>query len=139
MVNSTKESIMKITQEILDNLTAQAKASERLRMSMDMRTSSEDQSQRMLNAIELGTQVPIHRHRGSAETVVVVRGRLIERLYNDNGEMTDEILMEAGGECPVLQIPAGQWHGIEVLDSGTVIFEAKDGAYVPARPEDMLF
>lgn len=129
---------MKITKEILDNLTAQAKASERLRMSMDLRTSSEDQSQRMLNAIEPGTQVPIHRHRGSAETVVVVRGRLIERLYNDNGEMTDEILMEVGGECPALQIPAGQWHGIEVLDSGTVIFEAKDGAYEALNPTDLL-
>ena len=128
---------MKITQEFLDNLTTQAKASERLRMSMDLRTSSEDQSQRMLNAIEPGTQVPIHRHRGSAETVVVVRGRLIERLYNDNGEMTEEILMEVGGECPVLQIPAGQWHSIEVLESGTIIFEAKDGAYAPLSAEDV--
>lgn len=128
---------MKITKEILDNLTAQAKASERLRMSMDLRTSSEDQSQRMLNAIVPRTQVPIHRHRGSAETVVVVRGRLIERLYNDNGEMTEEILMEVGGECPVLQIPAGQWHSIEVLESGTIIFEAKDGAYAPLSAEDV--
>ena len=106
-------------------------------MSMDLRTSSEDQSQRMLNAIEPRTQVPIHRHRGSAETVVVVRGRLIERLYNDNGEMTEEILMEVGGECPVLQIPAGQWHSIEVLESGTIIFEAKDGAYAPLSAEDV--
>ena len=138
IANGIKESIMKITQEILDNLTAQAKASERLRMSMDMRTSSEDQSQRMLNAIEPGTQVPIHRHRGSAETVVVVRGRLIERLYNDNGDITEEILMEAGGECPVLQIPAGQWHGIEVFEPGTVILEAKDGSYTPIHPKDIL-
>lgn len=129
--------MMKITQEILDNLTTQAKASERLRMSMDLRTSSNDQSQRMLNAIEPGTQVPIHRHRGSAETVIVVRGSLIERLYNDNGEVTDEILMEVGGKSPVLQILAGQWHGIEVLESGTVIFEAKDGKYSPLEPEDI--
>lgn len=129
---------MKITQEILDNLTAQAKSSERLRMSLDLRTSADDQSQRMLNAVELGTPIPIHRHRTSAETVVIVRGRLIERFYNDAGVLTEEILMEVDGRCPVLQIPAGQWHGIEVLDSGTVIFEAKDGPYMPVSVEDIL-
>lgn len=129
---------MKITQEILDNLTAQAKASDRLRMSMDLRTSGEDQSQRMLNAVEPGTPLPIHRHRGSAETVVIVRGRLKERFYNDAGEMTEEILMEVGGDCSVLQIPAEQWHDIDVLESGTVIFEAKDGAYAPLGEEDWM-
>lgn len=129
---------MKITQEILDKLTAQAKASDRLRMSMDLRTSSNDQSQRMLNAVEPGTPLPIHRHRGSAETVVIVRGRLMERFYNDAGDMTEEILMEVGGECSVLQIPAGQWHDIDVLESGTVIFEAKDGAYAPLEEEDLM-
>ena len=129
---------MKITQEILDNLTAQAKSSERLRMSLDLRTSADDQSQRMLNAVEPGTPLPIHRHRTSAETVVIVRGRLIERFYDDAGVLTEEILMEVGGRCPVLQIPAGQWHGIEVLESGTVIFEAKDGPYMPVSVEDIL-
>lgn len=128
---------MKITQEILDKLTAQAKASDRLRMSMDLRTSSNDQSQRMLNAVEPGTPLPIHRHRGSAETVVIVRGRLMERFYNDAGEKIEEILMEVGGECSVLQIPAGQWHDIDVLESGTVIFEAKDGVYSPLSAEDL--
>lgn len=129
---------MKITQETLNHLTAQAKASERLRMALDLRTGSDDQSQRMLNAVEPGTPLPIHRHRTSAETVVIVRGRLIERFYDDDGVLTEEILMEVGGECPVLQIPAGQWHGIEVLESGTVIFEAKDGAYMPISVEDIL-
>ena len=129
---------MRITQETLDHLTAQAKASERLRMALDLRTGSDDQSQRMLNAVEPGTSLPIHRHRTSAETVVIVRGRLIERFYDDDGTITEEILMEVGGNCPVLQIPAGQWHGIEVLESNTVIFEAKDGAYMPISVEDIL-
>ena len=129
---------MKISQKVLDNLTTQAKSSERLRVSLDLRTSSDDQSQRILNALEPGTKIPIHRHRTSAETVIVVRGRLIERLYNDTGKLTDEILLEAGGECPVLQLPAGQWHGVEVLESGTVIFEAKDGVYQPIAEEDIL-
>ena len=122
---------MQITQKTLDTLTSQAKASERLRQSMDLRTSSEDQSQRILNAVEPGTIVPIHRHRSTSETVVLVRGRLIERFYDDAGKITAEVLMEVGGNCPVLQVPAGQWHSIEVLDSGTVIFEAKDGPYAP--------
>ena len=129
---------MQITQETLDSLTAQAKASERLRQSMDLRTSSEDQSQRILNAVEPGTIVPIHRHRNTSETVVIVRGRLIERFYDADGVMTDEVLMEVGGNCPVVQVPAGQWHSIEVLDSGTVILEAKDGPYTPLADEDVL-
>lgn len=129
---------MKVTQDILDNLTSQAKKCKRLRISMDMRTSSDDQSQRMLNAVEPGTQIPIHRHRDSAETVIIVRGRLIERFYNDEGNITDEIIMEVGGECSVLQIPKGQWHSIEVLESGTVIFEAKDKAYIPLGIEDLM-
>lgn len=129
---------MRITQETLSSLTAQAQASERLRMSLDLRTSPDDQSQRMLNAVEPGTPLPIHRHCTSTETVVIVRGRLIERFYNDAGELTDEILMEVGGECPVLQIPVGQWHGIEVLEPGTVIFEAKDGPYRPVSEMDVM-
>lgn len=83
---------MKIDKETLDHLTAQAKVSERLRMSLDLRTSANDQSQRMLNAVEPGTPLPIHRHRSSTETVVIVRGRLIERFYNDKGDLTEEIL-----------------------------------------------
>lgn len=129
---------MRISQDTLDSLTAQAKASERLRMSFDLRTSADDQSQRMLNAVEPGTPLPVHRHIGSTETVIVIRGRLIERFYNDAGEIIEEILMEVGGECPVLQIPIGQWHGIEVLESGTVIFEAKDGAYEPVSENDVM-
>ena len=105
---------------------------------MDLRTSSEDQSQRILNAVEPGTIVPIHRHRNTSETVVLVRGQLIERFYDDAGKITAEVLMEVGGNCPVLQVPTGQWHSIEVLDSGTVILEAKDGPYTPLAAEDVL-
>lgn len=129
---------MKIDKELLDSLTQKAKASERLRMNLDMRTSQDDNSQRMLNALEPGTILPIHRHRFSTETVIMVRGSLKEIFYNDNGKVTDIILMQAGGECSALQIPAGQWHKVEVLETGTVIFEAKDGAYAPLSDEDVL-
>lgn len=129
---------MRIDKELLDSLTAKAGECERLRMNLDLRTSQNDTSQRMLNALEPGTELPIHRHRFSAETVVVVRGSLKEVFYNDNGEVTDTILMQAGGACPALQIPAGQWHTVEVLEPGTVIFEAKDGVYAPLGEDDIL-
>ena len=74
---------MKITQALLDSLTEQAKASPRLRMNMDLRNSAADGSQRMLNAIEPGSVVPIHRHRKSSETVVCLRGRLVEEFYDE--------------------------------------------------------
>ena len=129
---------MKIDKTILDELTAKAKASERLRMNLDMRTSSDDTSQRMLNAVEPGTIVPIHRHCFTAETVIIVRGKVKEIFYDDNGNVTEEVLMEVGGECPMLQIPAGMWHTIEALESSTVIFEAKDGAFAPLSEEDIM-
>ena len=129
---------MKVDKELLNSLTEKAKASERLRMNLDMRTSANDGSQRMLNALEPDTVLPIHRHRFSTETVVMVRGSLKEIFYNDEGEVTDTILMQAGGDCPALQIPMGQWHTVEVLEPGTVIFEAKDGAYTPLTDEDVL-
>lgn len=129
---------MRINDDLLGALITKAKESERLRMNLDLRTSAEDNSQRMLNALEPGTILPIHRHRFSTETVVMVRGSLKEIFYNDNGEVADVIVMRAGGECPALQIPAGQWHTVEVLESGTVIFEAKDGAYAPLSEEDIL-
>lgn len=129
---------MKINKELLDNLTAQAKVNPRLRQSFDLRTTTEDNSQRMLNAMEPGTVMPIHRHRNTSETMVMIRGKLIERLYDDNGNVTDEILMEPCGEYAMIQIEAGQWHSLEVLESGTVIFEAKDGRYMPLGEEDII-
>lgn len=128
---------MKIDQSLLDNLSAQAKVNPRLRQSFDLRTTAEDNSQRMLNAMEPGTVMPIHRHRNTSETMVMVRGRLIERFYDDVGNLTDEFVMEACGEYPMIQIKEGQWHSLEVLESGTVIFEAKDGRYMPLGVEDI--
>lgn len=129
---------MKIDKTLLDQLTAQAKANPRLRQSFDLRTTSEDNSQRMLNALEPSTMMPIHRHRNTSETMVMVRGKLIERFYDDVGNLTDEFLMEPCGEYPMIQIEAGQWHSLEVLESGTVIFEAKDGMYMPLSDIDIM-
>lgn len=129
---------MKITKVVLDQLTEQAKASPRLRMNMDLRNSADDQSQRMLNAIEPGSPLPIHRHRKTSETVVCLRGHLREIFYNDKGDVTDVIDLAPNSDCVALNIPMGQWHTVEVLESGTVIMETKDGAYQPLSPEDIM-
>ena len=129
---------MIIDQNLMDDLSAQAKANPRLRQSYDLRTTPEDKSQRMLNALEPGTIMPIHRHRNTSETMVMARGKLIERFYDYNGNITEEFEMEPCGQYPMVQIEAGQWHSLEVLEEGTVIFEAKDGAYEPLAEEDIM-
>jgi len=127
---------MIITKEILDELSKKAMASERLRANYDLRNSSEDLSQRMLNAIEPGTVMPIHRHLGSSETCVCIRGHFEEYFYDSDGRLTETIDMVPGGV--VLNIEKGQWHSLKCLESGTILFEAKNGAYQPLA-EDEVF
>ena len=129
---------MVINQELLDGLTAQAKASPRLRMNLDLRNSAEDSSQRMLNAIEPGSVVPSHRHKKTSETVVVLRGRVVEEYYYSEGVVEASFDLAAGGPICALNIPAGQWHTLRALDSGTVILEVKDGPYEPIQECDIL-
>lgn len=127
---------MVISQAILDDLIAKAKASERLRANLDLRNSEEDQSQRMLNALEPGTVMPIHRHKDTSETCVCIRGHFEEYFYDSEGRLTDSIDMMPGGT--VLNIEAGQWHSLRCLESGTVLLEAKDGAYRPLAEDEIM-
>ena len=143
---------MKITQAILDDLTAKAKESPRLRMNLDLRDSDKDGSQRMLNAIEPGSPLPIHRHRKTSETVVCLRGRLVEDFYDEFSRpsgnerpkverertCTETIELSPNGPVVALNIPAGQWHTVRALESGTVILEMKNGAYEPISDVDIL-
>ena len=107
---------VKIDSVLLDSLSAQAKVSERLRMNYDLRNSAEDTSQRMLNAIEPGSVVPVHRHRSTSETVVCLRGSFVEEFYSSAGEVEASFEVAAGGECCALNIPAGVWHTLRSLD-----------------------
>lgn len=129
---------MVLTTDILDALCDKAKANERLRMNLDLRTSSADQSQRMLNALEPGTQVPIHRHPTTSETVVLLRGSVKEMFFDDKGNVTESVILKAGKEPSAMNIPKGVWHTLECLEPGTILFEAKDGAFEPRREEDTL-
>ncbi len=130
---------MIITQALLDSLTAQAKASPRLRMNLDLRNSADDKSQRMLNAIEPGSPMPIHRHQKTSETVVCLRGKLVWEFYDELERIcTDYIELSPNGQVVALNVPAGQWHTVKALESGSVILESKEGAYEPLQDCDIL-
>lgn len=107
-------------------------------MNFDLRNSSEDQSQRMLNALEPGTVMPIHRHRKSSETVVVLRGKVRWNYYNDKGEIIETFVVAPCSEMVGINIPAGQWHSLECMESGTVMMMCKDGVWEALGEEDMM-
>lgn len=129
---------MKLDKNLFDSILTDAMDSPRRRMHFDLRTSTCDTSQRMLNVLMSDTVIPIHRHNDTSETVVVCRGVVREEFYDADGNKTAEFLLEAGGECPAVQVPKGQYHTLVCLEDGSVIFEAKDGAYNPRTTEDYL-
>lgn len=129
---------MIINTELLDRLTAQAQSSPRLRMHYDLRDSEEDQSQRMLNAIEPGTVIPVHRHTMTSEDVIVLRGRAEEVFFDADGNVTARFTLIPGGESPAIHVPMGQYHTCQSLESGTVIMEFKNTKYDSEGTEDYL-
>lgn len=129
---------MIIDKKILDELTAKAKENPRLRCNLDMRNSVDDQSQRMLNALEPGTVMPIHRHLASSETVIILRGRIRWLFYDEQGRITESTELWSDGDVRMLNVEKGRWHSLECLESGSVLLEAKDGQYHPLE-EDEIF
>ena len=129
---------MIIDQKLMDSLSQQAKANSRLRQAFDLRTTFEDQSQRILNAVEPGTILPIHRHRGTTETIIVLRGKVVQHYYDDNGNKTASYELAPNSAQVGMSVPVGQWHALESLEEGSVIFECKDGTYQPLSAEDIL-
>jgi cupin fold WbuC family metalloprotein len=129
----------KITLSILDQLTEQAKVSTRLRMNLDLRNSPDDQSQRMVNAIEPGSVVPIHRHKRTSETMICIRGRIVVDIYDELERICKEsVELSPNGQTVAYNIPAAQWHTVRSLESGTAIIETKDGPFEPMGSEDIL-
>ena len=151
---------------LFDNILQQALASPRRRMHFDLRTQAEmpvqaglddkrragqdgtglagddaewqDMSQRMLNVLMPETVIPIHRHPETSETVIVCRGVVREEFYDDQGQKIAEFILEAGGDCPGVQVPRGMYHTCVCLVPGSVIFEAKDRPYDPELTEEFL-
>lgn len=129
---------MVIDKQLLDELSAQAKAGPRLRQSYDLRNTPEDNSQRMLNALEPGTIMPVHRHLASSETVVLLRGKICWHFYDDAGNETESMVLGANGEPRCINVEKGRWHSLECLECGSVLFESKDGAYKPLEPDEIM-
>ncbi len=129
---------MVINEELLNEVTGGAKASPRLRMNHNFHDRLDAPAQRLLNALEPGTVLPVHRHPHTAETYMVLRGAIRVMFYNDSKEQTFECILDPLLHEYGIHIPAGQWHTLEVLESGTVIFEVKDGPYTPLAPADLL-
>lgn len=130
--------IMKITQALLDSLTVQAKASPRLRMNFNFHRSLDEKCHRMLNAVEPGTVVPIHRHPTKDETFVILRGKVRVTTHNDDGSIIEDVVLSQESGNYGVDIPKNVWHKLESLESGSVIFECKEGPFEPIGPEDIL-
>ena len=128
---------MIIDDQLLDKVSGQAKKSERLRMNFNLHETLDAKAQRLLNALEVGTVLPIHRHKHTAETYLLLRGHINVMFYNDNGEEVERYDLYPGNGIYAVHIPKGQWHTLEVLES-SVIFEVKDGPYMPLDKDDVL-
>lgn len=129
---------MVIDKSILDSLTEQAKENSRLRQAMDLRNSPEDGLQRMLNALEPGTVMPIHRHHASSETVVILRGKIRWIFYDNEGKETESVILDANGEQRMLNVERDRWHSLICLESGSVLYESKDGPYHPLDEDEVI-
>ena len=127
-----------IDKDLLNLVTAKAVESPRLRMNYNFHTTMDAKAQKLLNALEPGTELPIHRHIHTSETYILLRGKIRVLFYNEAKELLDSIELNPTEGKFGVDIPAGQWHTLEVLESGSVIFEVKDGPYTPLTAEDIL-
>lgn len=129
---------MRLDKDGLFSISMEAKQSPRKRVARDLRNTVNDYSQRMLNAIEPETELPIHRHRKTTETCIVLYGSAEEIFYDDNGNETERVVMKPDSDCCGVNIELGRWHKIVSLEPNTIIIEAKDGKYEPLTSEDIL-
>lgn len=129
---------MILTQSLLYSVISKAKLSSRLRMNYNLHKSFEDKVQRMFNALEPGTVVPIARHPNSNETLIMLRGRLRVLIYDDDKNIIEEVIIAPNSENFGYHIPQGTWHKVESLEPGTILFETREGPYTPVAEEDIM-
>ena len=129
---------MKLDKDLLDSITQKAKESPRLRMNHNLHDSLDSKVQRLFNALEPGTILPIHRHQNTDETYILVRGKIEVIFYDDDKNITDRFVISQEDGTFGVHIPKGTWHTLEVLESGSVIFEVKEGPYQPISENDIL-
>ena len=129
---------MIIDDYLLNIVSGQAKTSLRLRMNYNFHQSMEDKCHRMLNAVEPGTEVPIHRHPTKDESFVILRGKVRSTTYNDDGSIIESVVLSHDDGVYGIDIPKNVWHNLESLEPGSVIFECKEGPFVPHEVEGIL-
>ncbi len=129
---------MIIDESLLDEVCAKAEESPRLRMNYNFHESLDAKAQRLLNVLLPGTIIPVHRHTHTAETYILLRGKMFVVFYDSLGAQTERFLLDPAIGNYGVNIPKGQWHGVEVIEP-SAIFEVKDGPYTPIQPEDILF
>lgn len=134
---------MKLDNDLFDSIQQLAEQSPRRRMHYDLRTQAfekgwSDTSQRILNVMMPDTEVPIHKHSHTSESIVICRGKVRVEYYDAKGNKISDHVLEAGGECPGVQVPMGVYHTTRCLIPGSVIFEAKDRPYDPKYTEEFL-
>ncbi len=127
-----------IDKQLLDEVSRRAKQSDRLRMNYNFHQSLEDKCHRMLNAVEPGTVVPIHRHPTKDESFVILRGKVRVTTHNDDGSIIEEVVLSQESGNYGVDIPKNVWHNVECLESGSVFFECKEGPFVPHEEEGVL-
>ena len=127
-----------IDNNLIDSVVAQAKKSPRLRMNYNFHESLDDKCHRLLNALEPGTVVPVHRHPTKDESFVILRGKIRVNTYNDAGEVTESVVLSPADGKYGVDIAKNVWHGVECLESGSVIFEVKEGPFVPHDKDGIL-
>lgn len=129
---------MLLKEDIITLVTQQAQASTRLRMNYNLHESFEDSVQRMFQALEPGTEIPIARHPYSSETLIMLRGKLRVLIYDDNKNIIEDVVIAPNTENIGYHITKGTWHKVESVESGTVCFETREGPYAPVAEEDIL-
>lgn len=129
---------MLLDDNLLNGVIEQAVASDRLRMNYNLHESLDSKAQRLFNALEPGTVLPVHRHRHTAETYILLRGKLSVLFYADDGALMQEFDLDPACGRYGVHIPAGQWHTVKPKEHGTVIFEVKDGPYTPLGEDDVM-
>lgn len=129
---------MLLTQEIINSVSNLAKESLRLRMNYNLHESFEDSVQRMFNAIEPGSEIPIARHPKSNETLILLQGRLKVLIFNEKKEIIEEVILDRNIGNIGYHIPKGVWHSVKSLETGTVLFETREGPYTPISDDDIL-
>jgi cupin fold WbuC family metalloprotein len=127
-----------IDDNLLNQLSEKAKRIERLRINYNFHKSLDSKVQRLLNALEPNTILPIHRHKNTDETYILIRGRIEVVFYDQFKNKIDSIILDPRNGSYGINIPAGQWHTVNVIESDSVIFEVKEGPYILTNNDDVI-